>query len=940
MADNLIIVESPAKAKTIKKYLGKDFDVLASYGHVRDLVPKEGAVDTEHGFSMQYQVLEKNERHVDAISRTLRKSKALFLATDPDREGEAIAWHLQEILKSRGDLDGKDVHRVVFYEITRNAIRAAVAEPRNLSLDLVNAQQARRALDYLVGFNLSPLLWKKVRRGLSAGRVQSPALRMICEREEEIAAFVAQEYWTIDGEGAHDSPPFPLKLTEYRGKKVEQFTFVNEPQAREVEQTIEAAARETARLAGSSPGDNLGALRIVAIDRKQRRRNPAPPFTTSTLQQEAARKLGFNARRTMRLAQQLYEGLDIGEGSVGLITYMRTDSVSLADEAVKEIREVAGRLYGKDEVAEEPRIYKTKSKNAQEAHEAIRPTSAAITPGDVEGKVEGDLYRLYSLIWKRAVASQMSHAVFDTVAVDMLAGQDGPERNLLRANGSTLVKPGYISVYQEGTDDTKTDDTDHVLPPMNEGDLVTLLKLRGEQHFTEPPPRYSEASLVKALEEHGIGRPSTYATIISTLQDREYAEMDNRRFVPTDIGKIVNRFLTSHFHRYVEYGFTAALEDELDAVSRGEEEWTTPLGKFWKPFIAQVQKIDKNVTREQVAQARELGKDPATGKPITVRMGRYGPFVQIGTKDDEEKPRFAGLRPGQKMDALTLDQAMELFKLPRTLGLTAEGETIVASVGRFGPYLKYGSKYVSLKEDDPYTVTYERSLEVIRAKIEADANRIIADFGTDGIQVLNGRYGPYVTDGKKNAKIPKGREPKSLTLEECRELIAQAPERGGRFGRGKRGRAPLKAAAGKAGKAAQPRESGGDGAAPPAEAKAPRGKKAGPPAAAAPEAARGRSSTSPARAQKKAPAGTEHTRSTHAARKAAARGGTRARGAAATHAPGKTPAHAPSNAQSHAAKSQPAVRKTSGASKPAKRPAERKPPAAKPTTTARARGTK
>src|SRR5690242_17113009 len=499
MADHLVIVESPAKAKTIKKYLGKDFDVLASYGHVRDLVPKEGAVDPDHGFFMQYQVLEKNERHVDAISRALKKSKALYLATDPDREGEAISWHLKEILRSRGELDGKNVHRVVFYEITRNAIRAAVAEPRDLSLDLVNAQQARRALDYLVGFNLSPLLWKKVRRGLSAGRVQSPALRMICEREEEIAAFVAQEYWTIDGEGAHQSPPFPLKLTEYRGKKVEQFTFVNADQAREVERTIEAAARETARSSGGAPEGSLGTLRIIAIDRKQRRRNPAPPFTTSTLQQEAARKLGFNARRTMRLAQQLYEGLDIGEGSVGLITYMRTDSVSLADEAVKEIREVAARLYGKDEVAEEPRVYKTKSKNAQEAHEAIRPTSAAITPADVEGKIEDDLYRLYALIWKRAVASQMSHAVFDTVAVDLLAGQGGPQRHLLRANGSTLVKPGYIAVYQESSDDAKADDTDHVLPPMEVGDGVRLSALTAEQHFTEPPPRYTEASLVKAL---------------------------------------------------------------------------------------------------------------------------------------------------------------------------------------------------------------------------------------------------------------------------------------------------------------------------------------------------------------------------------------------------------------------------------------------------------
>jgi DNA topoisomerase I len=806
MADNLVVVESPAKAKTIKKYLGKDFEVLASYGHVRDLVPKEGAVDPEHGYTMKYQVLEKNERHVDSIARGLAKSKALYLATDPDREGEAIAWHLKEILQSRGDLAGKTVHRVVFYEITRNAIREAVARPRDLSLDLVNAQQARRALDYLVGFNLSPLLWKKVRRGLSAGRVQSPALRMICEREEEIAAFVAQEYWTLEGEGTHASPPFPLKLTEFAGRKVEQFSFTNETQARGVEHAIREAARAAAPESRAGAPQRLGQLRVIAVERKQRRRTPAPPFTTSTLQQEAARKLSYNARRTMRLAQQLYEGVDLGEGNVGLITYMRTDSVSLAAEAVREIREVAGRLYGNDEVAEEPRIYKTKSKNAQEAHEAIRPTSAAVTPADVEGKIDGDLYRLYALIWKRAVASQMAQAIFDTVAVDMLAGADGPERHVLRANGSTLVKPGFIAVYQESADDVKADEGDHVLPPLQEGDLVDLVTLRADQHFTEPPPRYSEASLVKALEEHGIGRPSTYAAIISTLQDREYVEMDNRRFVPTDIGKIVNRFLTHHFHRYVEYGFTAAMEDELDAISRGEEEWTQPLDKFWKPFIRQVERIEKTVSREEVAQARELGKDPATGKPVTVRMGRYGPFVQIGTKDDVEKPRFAGLRPGQKMDAVTLADAMELFKLPRSLGETAGGETVVANIGRFGPYVKYGSKYVSLKEDDPYKVTLERALEVIRLKQEADANRIIADLGVDNIQVLNGRYGPYITDGRKNAKVPKEREPKSLTLEECRVLLAQAPERGkGRWGRRGRGataatarRAPAAAANGSA----------------------------------------------------------------------------------------------------------------------------------------------
>jgi DNA topoisomerase-1 len=779
MADNLVIVESPAKARTIKKYLGKDFEVLASYGHVRDLVPKEGAVDPDDDFAMKYQLVERNERHVEAIAKALKKAKSLHLATDPDREGEAIAWHLYEILKVRGDLKHKDVHRVVFHEITRNAVREAVASPRDLSLDLVNAQQARRALDYLVGFNLSPLLWKKVRRGLSAGRVQSPALRMICEREAEIAAFEPREYWSIDAVGEHTEQSFPLKLIEFRGDKVEQFSFTNEAVAREAEQSIQAAA-----------GTDR-ALTVLQVDRKQRRRNPAPPFTTSTLQQEASRKLGFSAQRTMRIAQQLYEGVDTGEGNVGLITYMRTDSVSLAAEAVQEIREVIAKLYGGEAVAEEVRVYKTKSKNAQEAHEAIRPTSASIIPADIERHLEADQFKLYSLIWKRAVACQMAHALFDTVAVDILAGADGPQRHVLRANGSTLVKPGYIAVYQEGRDDAADDESDQVLPRMEAGDAVKLLDVQPHQHFTEPPPRFTEASLVKALEEYGIGRPSTYASIISTLRDREYVEIENRRFTATDIGKIVNRFLSEHFHQYVDYGFTAAMEDELDAVARGEEGWTTPLSKFWKPFIKQVDSVEKNVSREQVAQSRELGRDEVSGKPMTVRMGRFGPFVQIGTKDDVEKPRFAGLRPGQKMDKITLEEALALFILPRTLGSTTEGEPILANVGRFGPYIKFGSKYVSLKDDDPYTVTLERALECIQAKKLADANRIIQDFGVDGIQVLNGRYGPYISNGEKNARIPKDRDPKALTLEDSRALLAAAPARPLR-GRGRF--APKKAA--------------------------------------------------------------------------------------------------------------------------------------------------
>jgi DNA topoisomerase I len=763
LSTNLVIVESPAKAKTIKKYLGKDFEVLASYGHVRDLVPKEGAVDPEHHFAMKYQVVERNQKHVDAISRALKKATSLYLATDPDREGEAISWHLYELMKSKGELEGKTVQRVVFYEITKASVREAMAQPRELSVDLVNAQQARRALDFLVGFNLSPLLWKKVRPGLSAGRVQSPALRMICEREDEIAAFIAREYWTIDATLEHSEQKFPGKLVEYAGAKVEQFSFTTETEARAVERTLKDAAK--------------GTLTVMGVDRKQRRRNPAPPFTTSTLQQEAARKLSFSAQKTMRVAQQLYEGVDIGEGAVGLITYMRTDSLNLAQEAIGQIRDVIVQLYGKDGLAEEPRIYKTKSKNAQEAHEAIRPTAANILPNDIEKHLEADQFRLYSLIWKRTVACQMAPAIFDTVAVELLAGSDGPKRTVLRANGSTLVKPGYISVYQEGMDDVVQDDSDHVLPPMQEGEKVKLTGVVPTQHFTEPPPRFSEASLVKALEEYGIGRPSTYASIISTLRDREYVDIESRRFTATDIGKIVSRFLTQYFTTYVDYDFTAKMEDSLDAVATGEQEWVPLLEKFWRPFIDLVNHTETSVSREEVAQARDLGPDPVSGKPMSVRMGRFGPFVQIGTKDDEDKPRFAGLRPGQKMDLITHEQALELFKLPRKLGQTAAGEEITTNVGRFGPYVKFGAKYVSLKTDDPYEITPERALEVIREKEIADANRLILDFPDAGIQVLNGRFGPYITDKQRNAKIPKDRDPKSMTLEECQTMLATAPVR-------------------------------------------------------------------------------------------------------------------------------------------------------------------
>jgi len=767
MSKNLVIVESPAKAKTISKYLGKDFDVLASYGHVRDLIPKVGAVDPDNDFSMKYQVIERNEKHVKSIIKALKKADALYLATDPDREGEAISWHLIELLKEKDALNGKSVHRVVFHEITKAAVQEAIDNPRDLSNDLVGAQQARRALDYLVGFNLSPLLWKKVQRGLSAGRVQSPALRMIVERELEIEAFKAREYWTIEADVSKDEQPFASRLVSYGGEKVEQFSFEDETAARAVEKTILDAAD--------------GKLTTVSVTKRQRRRNPAAPFTTSTLQQESSRKLGFNTQWTMRVAQKLYEGIELpGEGNVGLISYMRTDSVTLADVAVEEIREVIAERYGAENVPDEPRTFKTKAKNAQEAHEAIRPTSVALTPESLKDALDEDQFRLYSLIWKRTMACQMVPAVFDTVAIELAAGPE-EDGHRLRANGSILVEPGFMAVYKEGQDDSnKDDDGDRLLPNIEEGDTISLDVLRPEQHFTEPPPRFTEASLVKTLEEYGIGRPSTYASIIVTLKNREYVEIESKRFYPTDIGRIVNGFLTEHFSQYVDYDFTAKLEDDLDEVSLGHKDWVPLLDNFWKPFKLLCDDKEESVTREQVAQARELGTDPKSGKPMTVRMGRYGPFVQIGTKDDEEKPKFAGLRPGQKMNEITMEEALELFKLPRKLGETPDGLPVSASVGRFGPYVRYGDKYVSMKEDDPYTVELPRALELIEAKKIEDANRIIQDFEAQGIQVLNGRYGPYITDKIKNARVPKDREPKSLTLEECIELLAAAPVRGRR----------------------------------------------------------------------------------------------------------------------------------------------------------------
>lgn len=659
MSEKLVIVESPAKAKTIKKYLGKDYTVLASYGHVRDLLPKEGAVDPKHDFKMHYVPIEKNAKHVALIAKALKSSKELLLATDPDREGEAISYHLVELMKEQGLLDNKPIHRVVFHEITKSAIQEAITHSRDLSYDLINAQQARRALDYLVGFNLSPLLWKKIRPGLSAGRVQSPALRMIVEREEEIEKFIPQEYWTIEADCLHDSMEFSAKLIEFENEKIKQFSIENGKHSGDVKSALEKAAK--------------GKLIVVNIEKKKRKKHPSAPFTTSTLQQEASRKLGFGASRTMRIAQQLYEGVDIGEGAVGLISYMRTDSVNLAAVAVDEIRQVILEKYGKEALPDVPRMYKTKAKNAQEAHEAIRPTSVQIFPEDIKAHLTPDQWKLYNLIYKRTIACQMESATIDTVAVDLSCGAG----NLFRANGSIVVDPGFMKVYEESLDDnSKKEPENRLLPPMKVNDAISLKAIRNDQHFTEPPPRFSEATLVKTLEEYGIGRPSTYAAIISTLQQREYVNLENKRFHPTDVGRVVNRFLTKYFTSYVDYEFTAHLEDDLDAVSRGEISYKPLLKNFWDPFYTLVKTTEETVKRKDVTQEPLDEACPKCGKPLSIRLGKRGRFVGCTGYPECDYTRSLNDSGKQEEQAASIDR-----KCPEC------GKDLQIKEGRYGKFI-------------------------------------------------------------------------------------------------------------------------------------------------------------------------------------------------------------------------------------------------------------
>lgn len=602
----LLIVESPSKAKTLKKYLGNDFEVLASYGHIRDLIPKNGAVDPNNHFAMKYDIIERNAKHMDAITRAVKNADSIYLATDPDREGEAISWHIAEILAEKKLLKNKLLKRVEFNEITQTAVKHAIDNPRDIAMNLVNAQQARRALDYLVGFNLSPLLWKKIRRGLSAGRVQSPALRLIVERELEIEAFKSQEYWSIHLDALKHTHSFNAKLIQLNGEKVEQFTVINHDQQADIVGKLLLAS--------------AGKTTVSRVEKKQRSRSPAAPFTTSTLQQEAVRKLGFTTSRAMRVAQQLYEGVDVGSGTTGLITYMRTDSFSLATEAVMSIRDYVKKNFDAEYLPKSPIMYKTKAKNAQEAHEAIRPTDISRNPTAMRKYLNDEQFKLYEMIWKRTLACQMSPAKFDAVSVDLSVGS---EANLFRATGQTLVFPGFIAVYMEGRDDEE-EEGESKLPHLETGEILNVEKIYGDQHFTEPPPRYGEASLVKILEEYGIGRPSTYASIISTLQDREYVILDKKRFTPTDVGRVVNKFLTEHFTKYVDYDFTANLENALDSVADGSREWIPLMDEFWQGFNAQI------ISKADVDRpGNELIDEacPKCGKPLQKQLSRFGSFI-------------------------------------------------------------------------------------------------------------------------------------------------------------------------------------------------------------------------------------------------------------------------------------------------------------------------
>lgn len=832
---NVVVVESPAKAKTINRYLGSDYTVIASFGHVRDLPPKDGSVRPDENFAMSWQTDERGTKQITTIAKAIKGAKTLILATDPDREGEAISWHVRSALAEKNLLKNIDVQRVTFNEITQKAITAAMAAPRSLDQPLIDAYLARRALDYLVGFTLSPVLWRKLPGSRSAGRVQSVALRLICEREAEIEVFKPREYWSIDGLfTTPEHASFKARLTHLEGKKLEQFDLADESSAEAARSAVQNAA-----------------FTVQKIERKRSKRNPAPPFTTSTLQQEASRKLGMSAQVTMRTAQQLYEGVDLNGETIGLITYMRTDGVTMAADAVSAIRAHISRAFGERYCPAKPRAYTTKAKNAQEAHEAIRPTDASRTPAHVASALSPDQRRLYELIWKRAVASQMQSAELDQTAITL---SEPHQQIRLRATGSIIAFDGFLTLYMEGRDDSHDDDQTRLLPAMKEGDSLTTGTVTADQHFTQPPPRFSEASLVKKMEEIGIGRPSTYASILSVLRDRNYVRLDSRRFVPEDRGRLVTAFLTSFFERYVDTGFTASLEEQLDDISGGREDWHAVMAAFWTDFSATVAKtkdlkisdvidaldndlgnhffpqredgsdprrcpscekgrlglklgrhgaflgcseypdcrvtrpltIDDGTAETLTDGVRTLGQDPDTGDDITLRRGPYGLYLQKGEPDPDNKkskPKRATIPKNRSSDDVSLEEAIGLLSLPRLLGTHPDtGEKVEAGLGRFGPYVKMGSIYGTLnKDDDILTIGMEQAVSALARKLASIRTLGVHPKDQENVMVRKGRFGPYVQHGQTVATLPKERSMDEITLDEALTLLEEKgkPLKGG-----------------------------------------------------------------------------------------------------------------------------------------------------------------
>jgi DNA topoisomerase I len=829
----VVVVESPAKAKTINKYLGKDFTVLASYGHVRDLPAKDGSVRPEEDFEMSWEVDGKSAKRLSDIAAALKDHDRLILATDPDREGEAISWHVLEVLKKKGALKGKAVQRVVFNAITRHSVLEAMQHPREVDAALVDAYLARRALDYLVGFTLSPVLWRKLPGSRSAGRVQSVALRLICDRELEIEAFRSQEYWSIDGKFVTPKgAEFSASLNSVAGQKLAKLDIKDAATARAIEQALKGVR-----------------FAVDSIESKPARRHPYAPFRTSTLQQEASRKLGFSSSKTMQVAQRLYEGVDIGGETVGLITYMRTDGVDMAPEAIAATRNAILKNFGEPYLPSSPRHYTTKAKNAQEAHEAIRPTELSRLPASLRKSLDADQLALYELVWKRTIASQMESAELERTTADLGAdGRDGKHYSF-RANGSVVKFDGFLKVYHEDLDDEEDEDARR-LPPMARGDGIGVNGIAANQHFTEPPPRYSEASIIKKLEELGIGRPSTYVSILSTLRDRGYVRLDKKRLIPEDKGRVVTAFLESFFGRYVEYDFTANLEEQLDRVSNGEIDWKQVLRDFWKDFTAAVGDIKElrvtnvldalNVilaphifpvpadggdaracptcgngqlslklgkfgsfvgcsnypeckfTRPMTAGSEsasavpadgiEIGADPESGEIVTRRQGRFGAYLQLGEAVDGEKPRRASIPKGTDPNTITLEAALRLLSLPREVGVHPEtGKPIIANFGRFGPFVLHDGTYANLDSpEEVFTVGINRAVDMLAEKKAKGFVRTrpgaLKDLGAHpgggNIQVMSGRYGAYVKFGKVNATLPKEMDPQTMTLDQAIGLIA------------------------------------------------------------------------------------------------------------------------------------------------------------------------